>query len=222
MKQEEKSQSTRKKILDAAGKVFLEKGYDTATMQDIVAESGFSKGAIYHHFTGKQEILEEMIVQAQRQINSFFEEIAEDISMSAKEKVRRILTYLASNNNQRMLLVNRWVEKAPYALLETVRNNNEFIAPQIAKIVMQGMREEKHECTYNTEIAEVLSLLLDVWLDPVIMQRTSEDILSRLDFIFEFLERMGVSILDEDDKEKTKALYLRYSVEESDMEDEKR
>lgn len=50
MRQEEKSLLSRNKILEASGALFAEKGFDATTMQDIMARSGLSKGAIYHHF----------------------------------------------------------------------------------------------------------------------------------------------------------------------------
>ena len=50
---------TRRRILDAAQKLFSEKGFEHTSMQDIVNELGnLSKGAIYHHFPGKEAILE--------------------------------------------------------------------------------------------------------------------------------------------------------------------
>ena len=50
---------TVEKILDAAQRLFLEKGYDNTTIQDIVNElDGLSKGAVYHHFKSKEEIMD--------------------------------------------------------------------------------------------------------------------------------------------------------------------
>ena len=43
-------------IMEAAMKVFTKKGYSSARMDDIVEESGLSKGAIYHHFEGKKDV----------------------------------------------------------------------------------------------------------------------------------------------------------------------
>ena len=49
---------TVEKILDVAQQLFLEKGYDNTTIQDIVNElGGLTKGAIYHHFKSKEEII---------------------------------------------------------------------------------------------------------------------------------------------------------------------
>ena len=50
---------TVERILDAAQRLFLEKCYDNTTIQDIVDElGGLTKGAVYHHFKSKEEILD--------------------------------------------------------------------------------------------------------------------------------------------------------------------
>ncbi len=53
---EEKSPSTRERILDAAIEVFASKGYHDTRMDDIVEMSHSSKGSIYFHFPSKEEI----------------------------------------------------------------------------------------------------------------------------------------------------------------------
>ncbi len=50
------SESTRERILSAAITVFSQKGYHTARMDDIVAEAHSSKGAVYFHFPGKEQL----------------------------------------------------------------------------------------------------------------------------------------------------------------------
>ena len=49
-------EQTVQKILDVAERLFIEKGYDRASLQDIITATGLSKGAIYHHFTSKEDI----------------------------------------------------------------------------------------------------------------------------------------------------------------------
>ena len=49
---------TVERILDVSQRLFLEKGYDNTTIQDIVDQlGGLSKGAVYHHFKSKEERL---------------------------------------------------------------------------------------------------------------------------------------------------------------------
>ena len=47
-----KAKTTKKKIVSAAWKLFYEQGYDNTTVDDIVEESGTSKGSFYHYFEG--------------------------------------------------------------------------------------------------------------------------------------------------------------------------
>ena len=51
-------EETVKLILDTATKMFSEKGYDNTSLQDIINATKLSKGAIYHHFGSKEEILQ--------------------------------------------------------------------------------------------------------------------------------------------------------------------
>ena len=51
-----KAQRTRNRILDAAINVFAQKGYHDAKVDDIVDESGTSKGSVYFHFPNKERI----------------------------------------------------------------------------------------------------------------------------------------------------------------------
>ena len=51
-------EQTVERILDAARRLFLEKGYEATTIQDIVDElGGLTKGAVYHHFKSKADIM---------------------------------------------------------------------------------------------------------------------------------------------------------------------
>ncbi len=49
--------STRERILDIALELFTTQGYDKTSMRQIAERLGFSKAAIYYHFTGKEDIL---------------------------------------------------------------------------------------------------------------------------------------------------------------------
>jgi len=52
--------SSKEKILEAALDLFAEKGYDATGVQEIVATAGVTKGALYHHFAAKEDILFEI------------------------------------------------------------------------------------------------------------------------------------------------------------------
>ncbi|MBP2191835.1 TetR/AcrR family transcriptional regulator [Nocardia goodfellowii] len=51
---------TKNAIVDAAKKLFVERGYDDTSVDDIARASNVSKGAVYHHFRDKQQVFAEV------------------------------------------------------------------------------------------------------------------------------------------------------------------
>ncbi|MFI6652196.1 ScbR family autoregulator-binding transcription factor [Streptomyces sp. NPDC050529] len=63
MAQQERAIRTRKKILVAAAEVFDEVGFEAATIADILTKSGMTKGALYFHFTSKDELAQAVLAE---------------------------------------------------------------------------------------------------------------------------------------------------------------
>ena len=54
---------TRERLLDAAAEVFARKGYGAASVDEIAEAAGFSVGAVYSNFTGKEQLFSELMAQ---------------------------------------------------------------------------------------------------------------------------------------------------------------
>lgn len=52
----ERSRATRSRILAVARAAFVRDGFDGASLEKIAAEAGFTKGALYHHYNGKEAL----------------------------------------------------------------------------------------------------------------------------------------------------------------------
>ncbi|EWG09631.1 TetR/AcrR family transcriptional regulator [Cytobacillus firmus] len=83
---EEYKRKKKKEILSGALACFAKKGFQAATIDDIVAYSGISKGAIYNYFKSKEEIYLELLNEQTESANA---RLAENISIlsSAEEKL---------------------------------------------------------------------------------------------------------------------------------------
>ena len=57
MTQKRPAGERRHEIIEAAVHEFIERGYEGASMQSIADRAGLTKGGVYHHFRGKEEIL---------------------------------------------------------------------------------------------------------------------------------------------------------------------
>jgi AcrR family transcriptional regulator len=68
----ERQERTREELVAAAAKVFARRGYHRATVEEIAAEAGFSTGAVYSNFAGKEELF---LAIADRKVGARIDEI---------------------------------------------------------------------------------------------------------------------------------------------------
>lgn len=66
--QRERTETTRRALLDTARKLFARYGYAATALESVVAECGLTKGAFYHHFVGKEQLFEAVFVEEQQRI----------------------------------------------------------------------------------------------------------------------------------------------------------
>jgi AcrR family transcriptional regulator len=76
-RRQEYSASTRRALIDVATELFTERGYAGASLDEIVAGARVTKGALYHHFSGKQALFE-----------SVFERVEEEATRTITKAVR--------------------------------------------------------------------------------------------------------------------------------------
>jgi AcrR family transcriptional regulator len=66
--QSERSEATRGALISAARRLFAERGYAEVATEQIVREAGVTRGALYHHFDGKRELLAAVYEQMEQEI----------------------------------------------------------------------------------------------------------------------------------------------------------
>ena len=94
------------KILTVSAKLFMEKGYEHTTLQDIIDHlGGLTKGAIYHHFKGKEEILLAIADRMGEQTETWMQAIRDDPGLTGAEKLRRMFRASLGNSDQTDLFV---------------------------------------------------------------------------------------------------------------------
>ncbi|MFF2091671.1 TetR family transcriptional regulator [Paenibacillus sp. NPDC058174] len=71
----QQKEQRRQEILQAAKRVFVQKGYEPATLKDIVEETGMSRGWIYLYFQTKEEIFEALLQQSDSDYERYLEEL---------------------------------------------------------------------------------------------------------------------------------------------------
>lgn len=103
----EEAEQTRNQILDAAERVFYNKGVSRTTLTDIADEAGVTRGAIYWHFENKSELFNAMHEREKLPFETLFTQLRAE-SMQPLEGLRDIcvnaLADLQTNEKRRRVL----------------------------------------------------------------------------------------------------------------------
>lgn len=198
MSRKNNPQETREKIISISSKLFLEKGFDRTSMQDIVNALGMSKGAIYHHFKSKAEI-----ISAARESNNVEQVVENWVShlqgYTAKEKLIYILNKNMHDTEIHSLdsVFSSQMKSSDFVLAYMQDNVNKN-ACAIAKIMSEGIVDGSITTDFPDECAEVFLLLLNIWCDPVIFECSNQKSIRRLKFLQCMMKSMGVDILSDE------------------------
>ncbi len=89
-------QARRSEILEAATTVFSEKGFHAATLDDVAAAAGVSKGSIYNHFDSKEDVIDGL--------SELWQSVDDEVFDSADRKSRSVdgLSHVANTTIRRM------------------------------------------------------------------------------------------------------------------------
>ena len=85
-------EATRKAILDAALRLFSQRGFHATTVQAITNGARLSKGAFYHHFVSKEHVLQEIHAEYAVEMVAGAREVMADTSLTPIEQLRSIIT----------------------------------------------------------------------------------------------------------------------------------
>ena len=189
---------TEERILEAAQRLFLEKGYDRTTIQDIVNElGGLTKGAVYHHFKSKEEILDKVGDQLFFQ-NNPFEAVKQRKDLNGLEKLREAVRLNQSDTSRTQLTIQMLpLRKNPHLLVEMIDSNRRVLTPYVLEFLEEGNNRGSLHTEYPKEIAELLPLLTSLWLMPAVFPATKAEMRRKFTFLGEMLDRMGVPLFDE-------------------------
>lgn len=189
---------TEERILEAAQRLFLEKGYDRTTIQDIVNElGGLTKGAVYHHFKSKEEILDKVGDQLFFQ-NNPFEAVKQRKDLNGLEKLREAVRLNQSDTSRTQLTIQMLpLRKNPHLLVEMIDSNRRVLTPYVLELLEEGNRDGSLHTEYPKEIAELLPLLTSLWLMPSVFPATKAEMRRKFTFLGEMLDHMGVPLFDE-------------------------
>lgn len=189
---------TVERILDVSQRLFLEKGYENTTIQDIVDElGGLTKGAVYHHFKSKEEIMD-AVGDRMFFSNNPFEVVRGRTDLNGLQKLQEAVRLNQSDQERvRLTAQSIPIAKSPRLLQEMIVSNRKVLTPYFLELIEEGNRDGSMHTNYPREIAELLPLLTSLWLLPSVYPANREQMKRKFLFLGEMLEKMGVPLMDD-------------------------
>lgn len=176
----------KRTIIKESLHVFRNKGYHNTTMADVAMACGLLKGSIYHHFGGKEELMQEVILYLHDWYNRNVFAVAYQEDITGLEKLER-LTEISEeifyHEPGGCLMANIGLETADTipAFAPLLRNYfNDWIAA-LAHIFEERYSKEKAQLMAELSVGEIEGavMLMQIYQDKTYLERVHEHIKNR-------------------------------------------
>ncbi|WP_265459522.1 TetR/AcrR family transcriptional regulator [Enterococcus sp. HY326] len=188
-------EETRRKIVSVAKNLFLSKGYDNTSIQDIIdGLGGMTKGVIYHHFNSKFEILQAVVVgERLDELPLKFE------GASGLAKLQNSLTEAFKNLERQKLAYSAAITlRSPRLLGEQYLEMFEFAVPEIQAVVQEGIDDGSIQTDYPEEVADLLVLTLNTWIGFQSSVLSEAELRRKFDFIKLTFDGLGIPLITDE------------------------
>ena len=171
----ENTEERKSQILEAATKVFARSGFNKARMDDIVEESGLSKGTLYWYFDSKDDII---IAILKRVLGYEFRklELIRDSDASARQRLEEFVAFMVKDIDRLMPIMPLFYDffalglrqkKVRLVLGELLKMMNDTMAPIIREGIENGEFREVDVEEATLAVGAMLEGTMVVWTyDP--------------------------------------------------------
>jgi AcrR family transcriptional regulator len=175
MTREQSRANTRERLLAAARSAFARSGFHGASVEEIASEAGFSTGALYSNFDGKEDLF---LVLMEREIDKHQREIAEAVraqaSMSARARggAQQWMTMIDREPELLLLFMEFWAYGVRDARMRPrVAEQFARVRVLLTQLIVDGVRDFDLELDMP---AEHLAVVIDALADGIARQKLAD------------------------------------------------
>lgn len=194
-------EETVNRILDVAYRLFMEKGYEYTSIQEIINQlGGLSKGAIYHHFKSKEDILVAVTDRITEDSNRMLAEIRDRKDLNGKEKLKTLFkASLFRSEQDEIFATAPNLHNNPKLLCSILHDTMEDVAPNyILPIIEQGIEDGSIQTDYPGALAELIIFVANIWMNPMIFDDTETENNEKFIVFQQMMRGFGLDIVDDD------------------------
>jgi AcrR family transcriptional regulator len=170
---QQRSEETRARIIESAIKLFSNRGYNAASVDDICAEASISKGAFYHHFESKQALFLALLDGWLQTIDSAIEASKDKTAPETFMQMTEAFPYIFETAGEGLpMFLEFWLQasrdkKVWEASIAPYRRYHKYFTSLIKKGVEEGSFVEVNpELASRMIVSTAMGLLLQSLLDP--------------------------------------------------------
>lgn len=199
---------TEQRILDTATKLFLEKGWEETTIQDIINELGdLTRGAFYHHYKSKDEIIDAVTTRMFSK-EDMFKAVKANKSLNGFEKLKKILHSSVINQEQLQFAKSLpSVFSSHIFVSKQLRDCVDSVAPKLQEFFDEGLKDGSITVQYPKQVAETFSILLTLWFNPILFPTSKEEYIQKYDYLKYMLDNIGLPVLDDELREEVERVF---------------
>jgi AcrR family transcriptional regulator len=224
-------EETVQKILDTALILFLEKGYENTTVLDIVGNlGGLTRGAFYHHFDSKEEVMHALMSRVFYRYE-VFESVKHAEGLSGLDKIKMVLRKRAEDGLSGLDTIKKTLKRKHDGKLndgDEVCNNGDVVAvpssvaslcsnPRfmvehvrsiqrasraLDPLIAEGMADGSIRPGNSKVLSELMLLLLNFWLPRTVYPGDKQEIIDKLAATKQILDGFGFPVIDDVLQEK--------------------
>ena len=185
----------RNEILDAAEELFVTKGYDKTSTNDILDRVGIARGTLYYHFKSKEEILNAMIERINDSLIAKAKMIAADTSVPVIDRLVMTIASLNVETDIGYEIIGE-VHKPQNALMHQKMQENltSKMVPILLELAEEGVRQGLFSMKYPAETIEMLVLYSSIAFDadPLYLSYAGISVFLRLlSFVHPVINKMS-------------------------------
>ena len=143
--QERRRRQTREHLLAAAAEVFAQRGYHEATLEAIAAAAGFTKGAVYSNFAGKEDLFLTLTEEHVAEMLSRVRSMIDSSEVPARDRLEEFARVAAENFEQEMASSTLVMEFWLYASRHPKARERLAAIDRAQSAVIEGLIRDDHE-----------------------------------------------------------------------------
>ncbi len=203
MPRHDPDQKTKQDILNTAMRMFTEKGIENVKVEDVVKEVGVTRGAFYHYFKSREELIGGVMYKSFESDNPYLLadkqeglNALERLRFAAKLSLRSSLDMSDSMRVQMKKLAND-----PIIFKNEMIFQVTVMATYIEKLLIEGNKDGSMNVVFPKQASQTIAWLVASWLSSYAFEVSYAEYVDKVLFLEQLTISLGVPIVDEELKE---------------------